>query len=177
MGRTRRIIDIVAGCVMLLVCFLLMTDPGFGYGFAILFLIISMIAYGVRLLAYYVTMARFKVGGISVLYKGLLILDAGLFALCLKNVPKAYGLLYLLGCLLVDGIVDILKANEARKLEARHWRYRLFFGSGKILIAFSGLFFLGSGDVLILIYCAGLAHSAITKIINALRRTEIVYIN
>ena len=116
-------------------------------------------------------------GGIRILYAGVLLLDAVLFALTLDEVPRQYAMIYLIGYQALTGLVDILRAREQRALEVKHWEYQLFYGVTKLIIAVVCICNLSSVYILTFVYCLGLFHSALTRIANACRRTEVVYIN
>ena len=56
------------------------------------------------------------------------------------------------------------------------WRLRLLHGVVDLLQALLCLIFIGSVQLAVYIYVAGLIYSAIFRIITAFRRTAIVYI-
>lgn len=176
MGKARRVFYFVSGVVMLVLCVVLISDPKEGYLPIIYLLELSLILEGIRKLVYYFTMARYMVGGLSVFYKGLFFLDAGLFTITLDDGPRIYAMIYLLAGLALSGCIDLLQANSARRLRAGHWRYQMFYGIGQIAIAGVGLFFLDSVSMLTWIFAAGLLHSAVSRMIMAFRRTAIVYV-
>ncbi len=176
MGRSKKITNIIIAIFMLIAGILLMIFPRYGYSLVMLLLVISLLFYSFRHLFYYFTMARYKVDGISVFYKGLIVLDAGIFALYLGNVPRAYGVFYLIICMLVSGAIDMLQSSQARKLESGHWKYQMFYGLVKVAVAILCFFFLNSARALAYMYGLGLIHSALSRLITALRRTAMVYV-
>ena len=176
MSKSRRILDIIVAAVMVFCSVIMFIVPDAGYQLVLLILEISLLFNGVRLLYYYFSMARYKVGGISYLYKGIIYIDAGLFALNLHNVPQAFAMLYLIATHVISGGKDILQANQARKMEAGHWRYQLVYGIIKIGGAITCLFFINSTLVVTYLYAIGLLHSAVTKVITALRKSAVVYV-
>lgn len=161
---------IISGIIMVLY-------PESGYLLVVMILDITLLAYGIKSLVYYFTMARYMVGGQACLYKGIIALDFGIFAFNLDDLPKRIVLLYLVGCMAFTGIIDVLHSLEARRLRAKNWKYECFYGTCKVLFAIAALFFHDSLRILTLIYSAGLFHSAISNIITAFRKTAIVYVN
>lgn len=77
-----------------------------------------------------------------------------------------------------DGLVSTLRANESRTYGA-HWRLKMAYGVTNILIAIAvivGNAVFKEPRVTTYIYGIGLMYSAVLRIITAVRRTRIVYI-
>lgn len=179
MSNLNRIKDIFRGVLMLLCSLLLMLAPGEGYYLVTMILGFSMMGTGIRDIFYYVTMARHMVGGKSILYKGIILMDVGLFSLTMVDIPKVYVIGYLLVIHLFAGAVDILKAFEARKIESPSWKISLLYGVCNLLVAvltFVGGVLQGSVTAVVYSYSAGLLYSALVRIGASFRRTAIVYI-
>lgn len=175
MTASKRLLRILSGIVMLLCSAGMMLYPQVGYAFVILFLDLSLILYGLRMLVYYFTMARFMVGGIATFYKSIIAIDFGMFVFGLDQMPQKYAMLYLIFCLAFSGAVDILRSVEARRLSAP-WRLHAGYGLVKVGSAVICLFFLNSIKVVTFLYCVGLIHSAVFSFITAFRKTAIVYV-
>lgn len=175
MTAAKRFLNVLSSLVTLLCSVIMLLFPDEGYAFVILFLDISLILYGLRMLVYYFTMARFMVGGIATFYKSIFAIDLGLFVFNLDQVPQKYAMLYLLFGLAFSGAVDILRSFESRRLKTS-WRLHISYGVVKLGTAIVCLFFLNSVRLLTLVYCIGLIHSAILSFFNSFRRTAIVYV-
>lgn len=175
MTAAKRIFNIFYGLAMIVCCILMVIYPDSGYNFVIVILDLALIIYGLRLLFYYFTMARFMVGGIATFYKSIVVLDFGLFVFSLEIVPQQFAMLYLIFCFAFSGVVDILRAAESRQLGGR-WRYHFFYGLVKLAIAVICLFFLDSLRIMTAVFCIGLLHSAVFCITSAFRKTAIVYV-
>lgn len=176
MTKTKRIVNIILGIIMLICSGILLIDPDEGCDLIVILLQLSLAIRGLQLLFYYFSMARYMVGGIATLYRGLITLDLGLFLLNLSGSQRRTTMLYLIGMLAFSGLVDALRAMDARRMEAQTWRYQMISGVIKILIAISCLFHLDSAQNLTMVFCGGLTYSAVYKIISACRKTAIVYI-
>ena len=137
---------------------------------------LSLIIYGIKTLIYYITMARHMVGGRIMLYLAVVVLDLGIFTMMLTRIPKIYIVLYLVVGYAFSGVVDILRALEAKKYQAPSWRLSLISGIIGVVIAILCIVFIGSTNMIVYLYCAGLIYSAIVRIITAFRKTAIVYI-
>ena len=175
MTAAKRLMNILVSLAMLLFAGLMLLFPEDGYEAVILLLDISLLFYGLRMLFYYLTMARFMVGGIATFYKSIIAIDFGLFVFHLEQMPQKFAMLYLLAVLAFSGVVDILRAMESRRIAAS-WRLNFGFGLVKVLIALACLFFLNSVRLVTIIYAVGLVHSAIFSLIHALRKTAIVHV-
>ena len=176
MNSFKRVMNIFAAIIMIACAALMFLDPGNGFKLVILLLTLTLTIRGLRLIIYYISMARHAVGGIAILYEGIILFDAGLFATSLGNVPLVYTMLYLIICMLVSGGIDVMRANEARGMDAERWKLQMFYGAGNVVLAIVCIFFLNTAALLSIVYGISLLHSAVCRIITAFRRTAIVYI-
>lgn len=176
MSAAQRIRSFLAGLFLIGLTVVMFVDPDDGFSIVATILSVSLIAFGVRELFYYFTMARFMVGGKSALYIGVIMLDAGVFALTLSDMPKLYIVLYLLIIHAFSGAVDVMRSTEARRLGAASWRLNLLSGVVNIAISVVCVIFLRSPHMIVYIYASGLAYSAVFRIVNACRKTAVVYI-
>ena len=179
MTNMQRAKKILAGLIMLLCSGGMIYDPENGLYIVALLLSGSLIAYGIRCLSLYIFMARHMVGGKAILYRGIIILDLGVFTLSMVDNPKFYVIFYLLGIHAFAGVLDILRTLEARRYGAPSWRRSLLGGVGNIAVAVFAVivgFFLHSTRDLVYLYAACLFYSACTQIVTAFRKTAIVYI-
>lgn len=161
---------------MLIASGILIVFPEDGHYAVVFFLDISLLIYGIRLLIYYFTMARFMIGGIMTLYKSIIVIDLGLFVFNMTDIPQRLTMIYLIAVMAFDGIIDILNGIESKKLDAGQWKNQFTYGLIKLIIAIISVFFLNSVQMMTYIYCIGLIHSAFSNIYGAFRRTAIVYI-
>lgn len=179
MTNMQRAKKILAGLLLLLCSGLMVYDPENGLYIVALILSGSLILYGIRCLSLYIFMARYMVGGKAILYRGIIILDLGVFTLSMVDDPKLYIIFYLLGFHAFAGVLDILRALEARRYRSPSWRRSLLNGVGNMAVAIIAVFvgfFLHSTRDLVYLYAACLCYSASTQIATAFRKTAIVYI-
>jgi len=179
MGKFRRILSIFTGIVMVLIgAFLIIIEPSSGMKIVLFFIQLGMTMRGLGSIWYYLTMARYMVGGKNILYRGMIFLDLGILAGSLFEHPAAYAIIYIAMLHVFSGAVSVLRANESRKIGA-HWRLRIAYGVADILMAatvvISGVIY-KSPVITIYLYGAGLIYTAVLRIISAFRRTDIVYI-
>ena len=173
MTAVGRVTKILTALFSILFAVLMIRDPEDGYALVVPILGITLLVYGIRLLVYYFSMARFMVDGRMVFYKGIILLDLGLFTGLIAEIPMVYGMIYLVGGLVVSGVLDVMRAFEAKKLEGS-WKRTLVIGILKILIIIPSLMFMDSLKVLVYIYCFGLINTAVGNIISAFRKTYMV---
>ena len=176
MGLTKRVLNVIASLIILALGVFMLLDPKNSYKLVVLLLMITLIVKGLRLLVYYFKMARHTVGGIVFLYQGVLLLDAGIFALSLDNVPVVYTMLYLIVCMLVAGGIDVMRSNQARIMETGKWKLQMVYGAGNIILSILGIIFIFSGTWVAIIYAVSLLHSGVCRMITAFRKTAVVYI-
>lgn len=179
MTNMQRVKRVLAGLLMLLCCFALVTDPESGFYFVALILSVSLFLYAARSLIYYFTMARHMVGGRSILFRGIIVLDLAVFTFSMADDPKLYIILYLLGIHAFSGLMGILLALEARRFQSPSWRWNMLAGAVNLVIAalavIAGLFLPDTRD-LVYLYAVCLFYSACVQIASAFRKTAIVYI-
>ncbi len=179
MTGLKRIGNIMTGLLMMASSFIMLLFPENGFFIVAVILTVSLLVYGVRTLIYYFTMARHMVGGRVVLYIGVIVIDLGVFSMTVADNPSFFIIIYLLLIHIFSGLIDILRALEAKRIEAPSWK--MTFASGVVNIAVGTAAFIagvvfGSKDMLVYIYSAGLFYSAVLKIAMAFRKTAVVYI-
>ena len=175
MGTLRRIGNVLLGLLMIFCSLFLVLIPESGYSFVMMVLVFSLVCRGLVYIFFYFFMARHMVGGRMILYTGVITLDLGIFAGTLVEVPKLYIILYLVGCHAVSGIVDILRALEAKRIEAP-WKLNMLSGLGNMFFAFLCILFVRSETIVGYVYAVGLFSSACLKIASAFQKTAIVYV-
>lgn len=175
MSRTRRVASIVLSVLMVASGILLLLTPKAGLILVTAALGIALVAYGMGRLVYYFTMARLMVGGLSMLFVGIIAIDAGTFVLSLINQPKTAIVLYLVGYNVLSAALAIMRAMEARKFQS-HWKATMAHGVICLALAIACIVFAGSEHVIVWIICAILFYRAGVRVATALKPTEIVYI-
>ena len=166
----------MAGIGMLLAMLILLIIGNDGVSLVVLILAVSLILRGLRSLIYYVSMARFMVGGQASLLTGVFLIDLGILSLSLADEGHMFIFLYLAGWNAFSGLVSLLRAREAYRNKGRSWIMNTLYGVVNIGILICCFIYWKSPATLASLYCAGLGYSGILRIINAFRRTEIVYI-
>ncbi len=176
MTKLRRIGNVILGLFIIAFGLLVATGWDSAYTFIIHVLGFSLILGGIRLLVYYVTMARHMVDGRAILYRAVIMLDIGIFSLSLARVPAIFLVAYLAGLHGFTGIIDILRAREAITMQAPNWKLNMAGGIVNVIMAVLCLIFIKEPAVAVEIYAAGLVYSGVIRIIRAFRRTQSVYI-
>lgn len=176
MTRLQKIKEIATALVYLLLAVIIMSSPTKGYSIVIYLLAALFFGRGITNIAYYFTMARFMVGGRTSLYIGIIMLDLGILTGTLTDVPHFYILAYLIAIHAFSGAVEVLRANETRRVGAGSWKLKMSHGMIDIIIAIVCIIFIKQLNVAVIIYCFGLVYSAVLRIISACRKTTLVYI-
>ena len=178
MNNFQRIKKFLSGLGMLLGSAILILEPEDGYYIVAILLSLSLLLSGIRTFIYYIAMAKNMVGGKSILYRSLVLADLGAFTLTAITIPKIYLIFHLLISHAFAGLVDLLKAVEAKRMQAPSWRMSFIYGLGNLLTAVAAFTCVlnQSTGLVMYIYCAGLAYSAVMKMADAFRKTAIVYI-
>ena len=175
MTKLQRVKEIVFGLIMIFLAYVMIRFPKEGYEFIIFIFAVYFTAAGIRTIIYYVTMARYMVGGRSSLYNGVILLDLGLLTLELTDVPHYYVLIYLIAIHAFSGAVEVLRALEAKRFGGS-WKLKIGHGVVNIILALICVVFIKYTDLAVIIYCIGLIYSSLLRIISACRRTKFVHI-
>ena len=175
MTYARRVSNFFAGLFMIAAAFFLAVDADKAYPAVIFIFGISLLIASIRSLVYYFSMARHMVGGRTVLYRAIIMLDLGLFTLDLTDVPLYCVVLYLAGIHIFAAFVDIMRSVESRRLRAPSWRMSFFSGLVNILLGVLSLIFIGNVAMAVLIYSLGLAYAGMVRIVQAFRRKKTLY--
>lgn len=176
MTKVKRITSFLSGLIIILFSILLFLDPRGSYSIIILVLALTLFIRGIRLFVYYFSMARHMVGGRTILYQAVIVLDIGIFTLSLTNVPLIYFILYLVMIHGISGVIDMLRALEVKRNESQSWKLNFCSGIINVLMAALCLVFIKSVLTAVMIYAAGLFYSGLIRIIQSFRKTAIVYI-
>lgn len=178
MTKVQRIGNIVTAVIMIAFAWMLFSSSAKGLPIVALVITITFTLSGFRRLIYYFTMARHMVGGRSVLYRGVIMIDAGLFTASILDNSNYIIILYIAGLHLFSGLIDILRSREAKAVGAS-WRFTTAFGVTDVLLGTAVIvsgFFMHELSIAVYVYAAGLVYSAILRMLAAFRRTAIVYI-
>ena len=156
MTRVRRLGNIGIGLLTIIAALLILIKGTEGFQYVILIISITFIVSGLHQIFYYFTMARKMVGGKSILVRGFLTLDVGVFLITKVDNPAAFIILYILGCHLLAGIIDVLRILEDRRMGVSVWGFNLFYGIANIaLVIVCMVCVLGIGNVLLVTYLYG----------------------
>ena len=179
MTRTKRVLDALFGSLMIAagIAFLASTVEA-SMLVMLAFIQAGMSIRGLRSLYYYLTMAKYMVGGKRVLYRSFILLDLGALAGSLQGQEMICAAAYLSFLHFFSGLISIVRANESRTIGA-HWKLKMANGVANVLIAIALIVFTAvfkhprfATDI----YGSGLIYTGVLRIVSAFRRTNIVYI-
>lgn len=179
MTKAQRVRNVFVGIFMILISIFMMRWPEYGIPAIGGIVTLVLLFRGIKSLHFYFTMSRHMVGGKNSLYAGIILLDLGVFLYTLNSFPPAYIILYLLGMHVFYAVGDILLGIEAKRVGNQSWAYNIMYGVGNLTAALAAMIFgliLGDTKVVVFVYAMGFLYSGIMRILNAFRRSAIVYI-
>ncbi len=179
MSWLQRIRIAISGILLIFAGLLFILLPDIKYLLLLAGLTIYLLIYGIRMMIYYFTMARLMVGGKSILYKSIIMLDLAMFTASLTDLSPVHLIIYLVGIYAASGVVDILRSLEAKKLDAPEWKRRFAFGLFNIMTgiaAAAAAILFRSTEIPEYIYGCSLIWSGITGISTVFRKTGTIYI-
>ena len=147
MGKARRIGNFITGLLTITIGILLILYPEEEYDDIVLFLGLIFFIKGIQMIAYYIT-----------------------------DIPRVYVMLYLFIIRLVTGIIDILRALEAKSMEAV-WIRKMLHGMINIILALYCIIFIKDLNTVVFVFSIGMIYSGYVTLITSLRKTAIVYIS
>ena len=121
-------------------------------------------------------MARHMVGGLTVLIIAIIAIDVGAFgaAMVVENPVLAIAM-YLSTYHTVAGFLSIARGIESKMFRSS-WIPKVVTGLISLALASLCTSFVNSGEVVIWIFCIGLFYSAVVRLVEAFRPTDIVFI-
>ena len=173
----QRIGKILIGIFMIIFAVLFIMDPTEDtYQVLVAILAFGLAVKGLKDIIFYFTMARHMVGGKMILFQGVVVLDFAMLTGALADVPKPYVLLYLILIHAFSGVVEVLRAMEAKRTVAGPWKIKLTHGVINLGLALACFVFIRHTGTAIIIYSIGLIYAALIRIMSAFRRTAFVLI-
>ena len=180
MNVFRKIKNCRTGIIMLAVAVILVFAPDDAFLLMPVIIGLALLIYGLRFLWFYIRMARHTVGGKSILYQGVIVMDIALFTVSISTMnSRLIVLIYLLGIYAFTGAIDVLRAFEAKSAGSAGWKLKLargIVGLAFVIALFIIGFILKRTDIFVYGYCFSLVYSAALRIIGAFKRTAIVCI-
>ncbi|MCR4923097.1 MAG: hypothetical protein K5931_03730 [Lachnospiraceae bacterium] len=177
MSRGNKIFNIIFGILIIFLAAFTLIFPEAGYDSMLFAIEIVLLVYGGKLIIFYLTLARYKVGGVAIFYKGVLYFNTGLFLVFLEDLPKIYAMPYLVIMLLISGVKDVLKSSSSRKLELNRWLFQMLLGAVKIIICLLCLFYMKSPRIMSLLLSWGVLHEGFERISRGFRKNKLMHIN
>ena len=178
MTKKRRVINFITGILLILFGPILVTAGEDGIGVVLFMMFIAFFIGAVQGFWFYFTMARHMVGGKTMLYRSLILLDLSAFSFTVGRGGALMGVLYVAAIQFLAGAIGVLRAADAKRFGG-HWRLMLVYGIICILFALavivSGLMY-HSFALAVIVYSIGLFTTGISRVVSAFRRTAIVYI-
>ena len=165
-----------SACMFAVGIYLVLNPSDDAYMFVVSILSIGLAIAGIKDIVFYFTMARNMVGGRMILIQGVIILDFAMITGSLASVPKIYILLYLIGVHAFSGVVEVLRAMEARRTVDGPWKLKFSHGIVNFLLAIACLVFIRHSNTALIIYSIGLMYSAVIRLFSAFAKTTFVVI-
>ena len=173
----QRIKKILFSLCMIAVAVILICFPDDDtYTIIVAILSLGLAIAGIKDIVFYFTMARHMVGGKMILIQGVIIFDFAIITGSLTNVHRIYILLYLIGVHAFSGVVEVLRAMEARRTVDGPWKLKFSHGIVNFLLAIACLVFIRRSNTALIIYSIGLMYSAVIRLLSAFRKTAFVVI-
>ena len=161
-------------CMLAAALFFILNPSDDSYQIVVGILSIGLAIAGIKDIVFYFTMARHMVGGKMILIQGVIIFDFAMITGSLADVPKIYILMYLIGIHAFSGVVEILRAMEARRTVDGPWKIKFSHGIVNIILAIACLIFIRQSNTALIIYSLGLMYSAVVRLFDAFGRTAFV---
>ncbi len=174
----QRIWGFIVGIIMIVlaISFMVWRNDD-SYLTVMLLLTLGLAIQGLKDIIFYFTMARHMAGGKLILVQGVIILDFALLTGSLSDVPKIYILLYLIAIHAFSGMIEILRAMEARRSVSGPWKLKFCHGIINMILALSCFIFIRQTNTALIIYSIGLLYSGLMRIGSVFRKTTFVMIN
>jgi Na+/phosphate symporter len=164
-------------CMLGVALFFFLYPSDTAYKIVVAILSLGLAIAGIKDIVFYFTMAKHMVGGKMILIQGVIIFDFAIITSSLTNVPKIYILLYLIGIHAFSGVVEILRAMEARRTVDGPWKIKFSHGIVNLILATACLIFIRQSNTALIIYSLGLMYSAVVRLFDAFGKKAFVVID
>ena len=172
----QKIVAFLLGIIQILLGILLSVYNYVQFDDIIILMSIAFVFSGIRKLFQYFTMARFMVDGKIILIVGVILLDLGFFGGAINDMPQIYVIIYLVIIHAFEGLVEILRALEAKSYGAGNWKLKFTHGIVNMIIVVACIIYINNVNTLSLIYGIGIMYSGIMNVLSSFRRTTLAYI-
>ena len=152
MSKTRRVFKVIGAIFAILGALALMIVPEYGFE-----LIAALV-------------------GLWLIFIGLLLFDAGVFASALVDQAQAVLVIYVVACHLIAAVLNIVRTVGNKRDGNPGWKIDLAQFIGNITLVALCLIFIKHVEIPVYIYCAGVIYTSVLNIISSFKRTAIVYI-
>lgn len=176
MTKVRRIFKIIGAVLLIHIALFLMLIPQIALQLIAVMFSVILIFYGLKFILFYITHASHMVNGKWFILLGLLLFDIGVFASLMQNQSKLITIVYIAGAHLVGAILRLIRAVGNKKDNNPGWIIDCMQSIGNFIQVAVCIIFSQYVEVPVFIYCSGLIYSAILQIIQACKRTAIVYV-
>ncbi|MCR5233845.1 MAG: hypothetical protein K6E53_08045 [Lachnospiraceae bacterium] len=163
-------------CMFSVALFFIINPSDEAYTIVVGIFSIGLAIAGIKDIIFYFVMARHMVEGKMILIQGVIIFDFAMISGSLTDVPKIYILLYLIGVHAFSGVIEILRAMEARRTVDGPWKIKFSHGIVNLVLALACLVFIRRSHTALIIYSLGLMYSAVVRLFDAFGKTAFVVI-
>ncbi len=163
-------------CMFAVALFFIINPSDEAYSVVVAILSIGLAIAGIKDIIFYFVMARHMVEGKMILIQGVIIFDFAIITGSLTDVPKIYILLYLIGVHAFSGVIEIMRAMEARRTVDGPWKIKFSHGIVNLILAIACLIFIRQSNTALIIYSLGLLYSAVVRLFDAFRKKAFVVI-
>ncbi len=176
MSKTKRVINVLEAILMIQMALILMLVPEEAFKLIAILVGLILTVYGLKYIIYYLTHAQHMTGGKRLLLVGLILFDAGTFAMVIYDRAKVLMVGYIVAVHLVASVLNFARAYSNKGDGNPAWKIDLAQGIGNFIQVVLCLVFINHVEIPVYIYCLGVIYSAVLKIIASFRRTAIVYV-
>lgn len=132
--------------------------------------------FGIKKLIFYFSSAIHMVDGGRVFVNGFIYLDLGLLSFLVLLVNQTLAMLYLVGILILLGVIDILRSIEIKKNESKRWIIKLLKGILTVAAGVVCLVFSDSVEVALLVFAIAWIVLGVYGIITSFTKSAVAYI-
>lgn len=169
----RRFLNILLALLTIACAVIILFVPDEGVNIALGIFAILLFVYSIRTFIYYFSLARHMVGGQIILFIAVFTLCVTLFALNIQRAPDSAVSTILVVILIAAGVVDLLRAREAKKGGAPSWKFNMVNAIIEIVLAvLCQVFNATDPEVTSYVFAITMFYSGISRIVASFRRTN-----
>ena len=176
MSLIEKIENLIVALFFLVCAGIMLYNPEEGRYIVVLISGVVLTLLGIKTIFFYFTMSRFMVDGDTMLPRGVVILDLGIFSFILNTVNSFFLNLYLVVYCVMIGVFSLLDTLQEKKAGGTKWKRKAILAIIPIIAGLGCLIFAKTNQAFVILFSGILVYMAVFRVIRVFKKTKMIYI-